>query len=367
MYQLLRGLIFRLDSERAHNLAMRAAGLIPPLSGLIRLSLTFNDSRLEQQVFGQTFSNPIGLAAGFDKSGVRVNAWTHLGFGFMEIGSVSAQPAPGNPKPRAFRLVYDEAIINRMGLNNDGAEVVRTRLESQKKRTIPLGINVAKTHIPGLYGDTAIEDFIVGARTFAPLADYLVLNVSCPNTEDGKTFEEPDALNKLLEALIPEVRAIAPEVPVLVKLSPAGIAGGGSLDFGPLEDIVRISLSHRVNGFVATNTASDRVNLITDPVRVSQIGRGGLSGAPLTSRSLETTRRLYELTEGRVPIIGVGGIYSAETAYARIRAGATLIQLYTGLIYYGPRLVVRILRGLIPLLEKDGFSSIADAVGADHR
>lgn len=367
MYRLLRGLIFRLDSERAHNLALTTAGIAPPLSGVLAPFLQFREERLEQQLFGHTFPNPVGLAAGFDKSGTRANAWPHLGFGFAEIGSVSAQPAPGNPKPRAFRLVYDEAVINRMGLNNDGAEIVASRLESVNERRIPLGINIARTHVSGLYGDAAIADFVEGARILAPLADYLVVNISCPNTEDGKTFEEPDALNVLLETLIPEVRTIAPDLAVLVKVSPPGIAAGGGYDFGPLEDVARVALSHAISGFVATNTTSDRVNLITDPVRVAQIGRGGLSGAPLTERALETTRRLYELTEGEVPIIGIGGINSVEAAYARIRAGASLIQLYTGLIYHGPRLVVRILRGLIPLLEKDGFSSIADAVGADHR
>jgi dihydroorotate dehydrogenase len=253
-----------------------------------------------------------------------------------------------------------------MGLNNKGADAVAERLRAlqsdRSARTLPLGINLAKTHDPAVLGDAATADFLFSFRRLAPLADYVALNVSCPNTAEGKTFEEPAAFDALLAAVM-DVRAeMESTVPVLVKLSPPATA---SFDPGPVDALVEIALGHGVAGFVATNTASNRAGLTTSPARLEAIGRGGLSGRPLTARANALVRHLYRRTDGRVPVIGVGGVDSAEVAYRRIRAGASLVELYTALVYEGPGLVKRIKKGLVRLLERDGFASVADAVGTD--
>ncbi len=253
----------------------------------------------------------------------------------------------------------DRALVNRMGLNNEGADAVAEHLRDTS-RSIPLGINLAKTHDPAILGDTATEDFLYSFRRLAPLADYVALNVSCPNTAEGKTFEEPAAFDGLLTAVMNERDALGLAVPVLVKLSPPAEV---SFDPGPVDELIDLALGHGITGFVATNTASDRSSLRTDGARLKEIGRGGLSGRPLAERSTALVRHLYRRTGGRIPIIGVGGVDSAETAYRKIRAGASLVELYTGLVYEGPGLIRRINRGLIRLLERDGFASVGEAVG----
>jgi dihydroorotate dehydrogenase len=253
-----------------------------------------------------------------------------------------------------------------MGLNNEGADAVAARLRALRRdraaRTLPLGVNLAKTHDPAILGDAATEDFLRSFRRLAPLADYVALNVSCPNTAEGKTFEDPAAFEALLAAVFDARADLGLPVPVLVKLSPPPAA---AFDHGPVDELVEIALGHGVAGFVATNTASDREGLKASSERLDGIGPGGLSGAPLAARSTALVRHLWRRTDGRVPIVGVGGVDSAEAAYRRIRAGASLVQLYTGLVYGGPGLVGRINRGLARLLERDGFASVADAVGAD--
>jgi dihydroorotate dehydrogenase len=367
VYRLLRPFLFWIDPERTHRLGLRAAGLGARFPRLAQALFASGDDRLAQEALGLTFPNPLGLAPGFDKSADQLAAWPTLGFGFVEIGSVTARASGGNPRPRAFRLPDDRALINRMGLNNAGAEAVAARLAALEQRPIPLGINVAKTHDPELVGEAALDDFAEAVARLAPLADYLALNVSCPNTAEGKTFEDPAALDALLARVMPLVASGEKEVPVLVKVSPPGVGPGGLMDFGALTEVVETALRHGASGFIATNTASDRINLATDPVRLARIGAGGVSGAPLAERALETTRRIYDLTDGRVPVVGVGGIETADDAYARIRAGASLLQTYTALVYYGPGVVRRILRGLTRHLEADGFERLADAVGADAR
>ena len=289
--------------------------------------------------------------------------WAALGLGSAEVGSVSALPSAGNPRPRAFRLPADRALVNRMGLNNDGAEAVAARLAAtERPEGFVLGVNVAKTHSPDILGDAGVEDFRQSVRALLPHADYLALNVSCPNTAEGKTFETPDALDALLAAVMAEAGPARP--PVLVKLSPPPTGG---VDVGAVDELVRICLGHGVAGFIASNTASDRDGLATGAGEVDRIGRGGLSGRPLADRATALVRHLYRTTDGDVPLVGVGGIDSAEAAYARVRAGATLLQLYTGLVYEGPGLVGRIHRGLIRLLDRDGLATLAEAVGADAR
>jgi dihydroorotate dehydrogenase len=365
MYRLLRPLLFRLPPETAHGLVMRAARLGERAPGLLRRACSVPDDRLRQRLWGLDFPNPVGLAAGFDKNAERVRFWAALGFGFCEVGSVTARESGGNPQPRAFRLPADHALINRMGLNNEGAEAVAARLAAlpRQARSVPLGINVTKTHDPEILGEAAVEDFAYSVRRLAGLADYLALNVSCPNTAEGKTFEEPEALDALLRAVMAVRAEVAPSVPVLVKLSPP--PSGEAPDLGAIEELVGLSLGHGVAGFIVTNTAPDRAGLRTDSSLLDAIGRGGLSGRPLAERALALTRFLFRLTEGAVPLIGVGGIDSAEWAYRRMRAGASLVQVYTGLVYEGPGLVRRINRGLLDRLDRDGGSNISALVGAD--
>ncbi len=363
MYALLRPLLFRLDAERAHTLAARAARLAQALPApLLARPFAFEHTALRQHLWGLDFPNPVGLAAGFDKNARLVPFWERVGMGFVEVGSVSARAAGGNPRPRAFRLPEDRALVNRMGLNNDGAEHVARRL-ARTRHVRPLGINLAKTHDPSVMGAAALDDFAQSFRVLAPLAGYVALNVSCPNTREGTTFAAPDALEALLRRIFAEREALGLHVPVLVKLSPPPAAEDG-LGEATCE-AVALALDHGVHGFIATNTASDRAGCRTGARRLRAIGRGGLSGAPLRARATRTVRRLYRLTEGAAPIIGVGGIDSAEAAYERIRAGASLLQLYTGLVYEGPGLIRRIKRGLVRRLERDGLASIAAAVGAD--
>ncbi len=363
MYEYVRPLLFRLDAERAHHLGLGAARLAQA-AGLsaVESMFAYGHGALGQTLWGLNFANPVGLAAGFDKNARLIRFWEKLGFGFVEVGSVTARASQGNRRPRAFRLPQDRALINRMGLNNQGAEKIARRI-ARSRRGVPLGINLAKTHDGGIVGRDAVEDFRRSFRLLAPLADYVALNISCPNTADGKTFEEPDALAALLAVVFRERRELGLPVPVLVKLSPP-LTPKVVFD-SQVEDVVDVSLAHGVAGFIAANTASDREQLTTSEAVLARIGQGGLSGAPLAERSTQLVRYLYRRTGGAVPIIGVGGVASAEAAYAKLRAGASLVQLYTGLVYEGPGLVRRIKEGLVRLFERDGFSSIREVVGVD--
>lgn len=366
-YRLVRPLLFKMDAESAHHLGIRAARLGNALgSSLISSALSVVDPALEQQVFGLSFRNPVGLAAGFDKNGTLRSFWPRLGFGFVEIGSVTARASEGNPRPRAFRLPSDEAIINRMGLNNEGATRVSQRILDGQESVVPLGINIAKTHDPEILGKDAIADFKESFRILAPIADYVTLNVSCPNTREGKTFEDPEALRELLAAIFDARSDQELDVPVLVKLSPPAATAREATDMHRVYDaILDVCDAFPVAGFIATNTASDRSGLTASENTLTKIGSGGLSGRPIASRSTSLIRFLYNSLSGTRPIIGVGGIDSATAAYEKIRAGASLIQLYTGLVYQGPGLIKRINKGIIALLKRDGYSSISEAVGQD--
>jgi len=365
LYPTLRPLLFKLDAETAHRMVSASARVAQRIApSLIASTFGFEHESLRQKVWGIDFPNPVGLAAGFDKNAHLIRFWEKIGFGFSEIGSVTARRSKGNPRPRAFRLPEDRALINRMGLNNDGAERIARRLARAVRPGLrPLGVNLAKTHDPTILGEEAVEDFRRSFSLVAPHASYVVLNVSCPNTKEGKTFEEPDALDQLLRVIFSERNKMGSDVPVLVKLSPP--CSERVIFDSHVEEIVRLSLDHGVAGFVATNTAPDREGLCTPSEMVSSIGSGGVSGAPLAGRSLRMIRYLFRKTEGQVPIIGVGGIASPEGAYERIRAGASLIEVYTGLIYEGPGLVKRIKEGLVALLERDGYANVSEAVGLD--
>lgn len=365
MYRFLRPLLFRLSPERAHTLSLWGAQAVQRVARpLVESRYGHEDERLKQRLWGETFPNPLGLAAGADKNAQAVPFWEALGFGFVEVGSVSARPASGNPKPRAFRLPEDRALINRLGLNNEGAEAVAERLErGRSDRSRPLGINLAKTHDPDIMGEAALEDFRASFRQLVGQADYVTLNVSCPNTPDGGTFEDPAALDDLLEAIVAEQKAPGLAVPILIKLSPP--LSDRVLFDTKLEEILAVAEAHDVDGFVATNTAPDRQGLQASDERLAEIGAGGLSGPPLEARATLLVRYLYQATDGDIPIVGVGGVHDAESAYTKIRAGASLVQLYTALVYEGPALVREIKEGLVARLSEDGYASIENVVGVD--
>ena len=349
LYSILRPLLFRLSAEPAHSVAVRA-GKLGQLAGPVTRALAGTHlskkqrATLRVRAFGLDFPSPIGIAAGLDKNAELVRLWSQIGCGFAEVGSVTALPSAGNPKPRAFRLTEDRALINRMGLCNEGAVQIARRLRSMKRpRDFPLGINIAKTHDPNLVGRAAVDDFVQSARLMLPHADFLVLNVSCPNTAEGKTFEDPDALAGLIDAVMAERARANSTVPILVKLSPPP---DGNFDPSPIFELVDLALERGIAGFVATNTASDRAGLRTPAARLEKIGAGGVSGAPLRSRATAMTRRLREHVGDRAGIIGVGGIDSSAAALQRLDSGADLIEIYTGLVFEGPRLIRGIARAL---------------------
>ena len=330
----------RLPPETAHNAALWGLR-----HGFGPRATASPDPILATRVFGRDFPNPLGLAAGFDKNARAANRLFGLGFGFVEVGGVTPRPQPGNPRPRLFRLPEDHAIINRMGFNNDGAAAIAARLAAPPPGI--LGVNLAAN----ADSPDPTADFESLTTTFAPLAAFLTLDISCPNTANGRVFLSPGPLADLLA----RVRARLPDNPpaVLVKLAP-------DLEPGQLEPILDTALAASVDGIIVCNTTITRPpDLKSAAVRE----RGGLSGQPLFAPSTDLLRRTYAYTHGAVPLVGVGGIASAEQAYEKIRAGASLLQLYTALVYHGPGIVGRIQRGLADLLRRDGRQTITDAIG----
>lgn len=334
-----------LPPEAAHSATLKALEW-----GLGGRSHAPSDPRLKTSVFGLDFPSPLGLAAGFDKDARVPDAMLNLGLGFVECGSVTPQPQRGNPKPRIFRLPADQAVINRMGFNNAGLASFRTRLERRARPSGILGVNL------GANKDSTdrIADYVTGIETVSDLASYLVINISSPNTPGLRDMQGKAELDQLLSRIM-ESRALQfTEPPLLVKIAP-------DLSEADRLDIAEVCLDHKVDGLIVSNTTiGHRENLIGEYADQS----GGLSGAPLFDPSTETLSAMYKLVGHRIPLIGVGGVSSGETAYAKICAGASLVQLYTALIYEGPGLVRRILRDLAALLEQDGFETISDAVGS---
>jgi dihydroorotate dehydrogenase len=329
------------------------------LAGLAA-ELDHRDLRLEQTLFGCRFRNPVGLAAGFDKNAVAAGIWHQFGFGFAEVGTITWHAQPGNPRPRLFRLAAERAALNRMGFNNNGAEAARRTLERQAlppagQRPAVLGINLGKSKITSL--EQAPDDYASSLQLLAPLADYAVINVSSPNTPGLRELQDDAQLRRLVERL----RRLPACPPLLVKIAP-------DLEDEAIDAIARLAYEEGLAGVVAVNTSLDRLGL--EQRRLAQTGRslaeeaGGLSGAPLRQRALQVLRRLRVVAGPGLPLIGVGGIDSAEAAWERISAGASLIQLYTGWIYEGPQLVPAILQGLSQQLDRHGFRSIGEAVGS---
>ncbi|MBO6524960.1 MAG: quinone-dependent dihydroorotate dehydrogenase [Balneolaceae bacterium] len=331
---LAKPLLFKKNAESAHELAVKISNITSSSSLLQALTNTiygYKNSKLHRDFFGLRFPNPVGLAAGFDKNGESPLAMQALGFGFVEVGSITARPSQGNPKPRAFRLPTDHSLINRMGLNNEGAEAVVRRLSSLNLE-IPLGVNIAKTNDASIHGDAAIQDYLTSYELANTVADYITVNISCPNTGEGKTFEDPDALEALLKGL--NIGAVNLK-PTLVKFSV-------DTDQKTLETLVEICERYAIAGYIATNTSSSRANLKTPLPTLEQIGNGGLSGRAIAEKSTQVIGWLKGMLKGNKPIIGVGGIDSEESALTKLEAGADLLQIYTGLVYEGPGLVKRI-------------------------
>ena len=321
--------------------------------------LQVRDARLEQTLFGCRFSNPLGLAAGFDKNGVAAGLWDRFGFGFAELGTVTWQAQAGNPRPRLFRLAAERAALNRMGFNNDGAQAVRRTLERQGlpppgRRPAVLGLNIGKSRSASL--ELAPDDYASSLALLAPLADYAVINVSSPNTPGLRDLQEESQLRRLVERL----RRLPACPPLLVKIAP-------DLEDDAIDAIARLAYEEGLAGVIAVNTSQHRLGL--EQRRLAGSGltlaeeAGGLSGRPLRVRALEVLRRLWATAGPALPLIGVGGIDSAETAWERIAAGASLVQVYTGWIYEGPALVPQILQGLLRQLDRHGLRTIGEAVG----
>ena len=352
--RLAKPLLFRLDAERAHHLTMQGAALagqIPGLTGVIAGRLRPHPL-LSQTLWGRAYASPLGLAAGLDKNAEAVPVFTALGFGFAEVGTVTPRPQPGNPQPRLFRLPEDAALINRMGFNNLGTEHMAQNLRGP--RHAPVWVNIGKNK--DTPNDEAARDYIGGVRALYRVADGFVVNVSSPNTPGLRSLGAAVELSKLVVAVLAEVRALRPELPVLVKLSP-------DMDGEDFAASVEAMAEVGVSGLVISNTTLGRDGL-TNRHRDET---GGLSGLPLEARSTALIAEAHRLTAGTLPIVGVGGVSSAEGAYAKILAGASLVEVYTSLVYQGPGLPGRINAGLVQLLRRDGFSHVSEAVGAGVR
>jgi dihydroorotate dehydrogenase len=365
-----RPLLFNLvksDPEWMHHQTIRSLSWLgknctrPPASSVNRLmqqSFCLSDERLEQNLFGLKFPNPVGLAAGFDKDGIAVPLWSSFGFGFAELGTVTLHPQPGNPCPRLFRLPLDQAVLNRMGFNNEGAEAMALRLAEVQQKfnlSIPIGINLGKSKITPL--EEAAKDYLESFRLLKDLGDYFVVNVSSPNTPGLRSLQDTTMLSSILEVLQQENHS---QKPLFVKIAP-------DLEWESIADIIALATTYQLAGIIATNTTIGREGLKTQVI--SQTGKspeeeaGGISGAPLKERSTEIIRFIWQQSAGQMPIIGVGGIFTAEDAWAKITAGASLIQVYTGWIYEGPAMISRILKGLLSKLEQTGLKTISEAIG----
>ncbi|WP_454953671.1 quinone-dependent dihydroorotate dehydrogenase [Capnocytophaga gingivalis] len=342
MYKsIIRPLLFLFDPEKVHQFTFRwlkFVNKIPFVSALLRARYRLKDKRLEREVFGIKFPNPVGLAAGLDKNAELFSELSSLGFGFIEIGTVTPKPQPGNPPKRLFRLVEDEGIINRMGFNNEGVEAIVARLK--KNKNVIIGGNIGKNK--WTENDKAHEDYLYCFEHLAPYVDYFVVNVSSPNTPNLRSLQEKEPLQKLLTLLQEANGKLSKSKPILLKIAP-------DLTDEQLMDIIDIVEQTRIAGVIATNTTITREGLTSE----KKVEIGGLSGRPLTQRSTEVIRFLAEKSQHRFPIIGVGGIHTPEDALEKLRAGASLVQIFTGFIYEGPSLIKRINKAIIKRMKSE--------------
>jgi dihydroorotate dehydrogenase len=357
---VLRPLLFRGDAEKTHEQTLAMLSRMAFLERALENLYVVEDRRLETRVGPLKLKNPVGLAAGFDKNGVAIRTWPGFGFGFIEIGAVTAQAQPGQPKPRLFRLPEDQALINRLGFNNEGAEAIGLKLKAlraERPLKIPLGINIGRTKIVAT--KDAAADYLFTFETLFRYGDYFTLNVSSPNTPELRDLQQKGHLANLLATVQAKNRELAagshiPEKPVFVKIDP-------DMEFAQANEVVAVAKAEQITGIVATNASAVLRENLSRPVDQP----GGLSGKPLKARATDFIRHVYRATGGTLPIIGAGGIFTAEDAYEKIKAGASAVQILTGFVYEGPGAVKRINRGLLKLIERDGFKNIGEAVGKD--
>ncbi|MFN8296300.1 MAG: quinone-dependent dihydroorotate dehydrogenase [Chitinophagales bacterium] len=340
MYKLLRFFLFKLDAEKAHHITLSWFKIlikVPFVKTILKFLYVVDDKKLERNLFGLTFKNPVGLAAGLDKNAECIDAFDAFGFGFIEIGTVTPLPQDGNDKPRLFRLIQDEAIINRMGFNNAGMSVVKNNIHKSevinRKSEIIIGGNIGKNKLTP--NENAVDDYVKCFNELYDVVDYFVVNVSSPNTPNLRALQEKEPLKKILFHLQEINQSKIKPKPILLKIAP-------DLTNEQLDDIIEIVFDTKLAGIVATNTTIARENLITQKTKVEAIGAGGLSGKPLTKKSTEIIKYLHKKSEGKIPIVAVGGIMNADDAIEKLNAGASLVQLYTGFIYEGPALIKEI-------------------------
>ncbi len=335
-------LLHRFDPETAHGMALTALRF-----GLSPTAGTVTSTRLSTNLAGMALANPVGLAAGFDKNATALRPLSRSGFGFIEVGAATPRPQPGNPKPRLFRLSEDRAVINRFGFNNDGMQAIAARL-SERPRDAIIGLNLGANKD----SENRAADFATVLATCAAHLDFATVNVSSPNTEKLRDLQGKDALSALLAGVMSTNAALDRPIPIFLKIAP-------DLTDAEIADVAEVTLTSGIDGLIATNTTLDRHGLTS----AHRDEKGGLSGQPLFEKSTRVLAQLYRATEGKLPIIGVGGVASAEDAYAKIKAGASAVQLYSALVYHGLGLVPQIAEGLDALLKRDGYATVAEAVG----
>lgn len=345
--RMLKPFFFNLDAETAHRLTLNLLSIAPPLA------LSPDPPELALKIWGIDFANPIGLAAGMDKDAIAARAWESLGFGFAEMGTITPRPQPGNERPRVWRLVEHRALINRLGFPSEGIDAVAPRIERIRKNGIAIRIALNFGPNKDTPPESVAADYAILMRKLGALADFIVVNVSSPNTPGLRNWQSPERMREIFAAMRTAAVTSTRRVPILVKLAP-------DLERDDLFRICDTALELNLDGIVACNTTIARESL-----GIASLHPGGLSGAPLLKPARDLIRNIYMQTAGKIPIIGVGGIASADDAYGHIRAGATMVELYTGLIYEGPGLIDRIKIGLVRLLRRDGFRSISEAVGIE--
>lgn len=338
--QIIRPILFQFDPETIHHFivsTIKIAFKIPGVRFLTNKTCSVSHPSLKRTLFGLEFENPVGLAAGFDKNATFFNEFSNLGFGFIEIGTVTPKGQPGNPKPRSFRIPKDKAIINRMGFNNLGVDEAVKQLKKRKTNII-IGGNIGKnTATPN---ENAVDDYVYSFHQLYDYCDYFVVNVSCPNVTNLHKLQDKESLMAILNAIMKARSTKAINKPVLLKISP-------DLNYDQIDEVIDIVDETLIDGLVATNTTTTRVNLSLSEQDIQSIGNGGMSGLPIRDRSTEIIRYIHQKTEGKIPIIGVGGIMTAQDAIEKINAGATLVQIYSGFIYEGPMLIKKINKLLI--------------------
>jgi len=345
MFSILRPFLFNIDPETAHDLAIKSLKFNPLPSKMFEVE---DEQMLKVQLLGKNFPNPIGLAAGFDKSAEAYNSLLRLGFGFVEVGTVTPLKQFGNPKPRIFRLKDDDALINRLGFNNDGIEIIKNRIKLNDKKGI-VGVNIG----PNKETKDQKNDFCLGLKNFFDIADYITVNISSPNTEGLRDFHEQEKLKNLLLALNKIKKENKTDISLLLKVSP-------DIEDNYISEIVDVATNNDIAAIILTNTTNGNRDNLRSEIKKE---KGGLSGKPLQEISTNMIKKFYKQLNGKIPIIGVGGVDSGKSAYEKITAGASLLQLYTGFIYKGPSVVKDIKKGLIQILKAEGLNNIKEAIG----